>query len=377
MSTAPVDAAVVGGGIIGLTSAWRAAEQGLSVTVVDPHPGRGASFAAAGMLAPVTEVEPGEEPLLALNLEAAAGYPQFIEALEEAAGVPAGYRRCGTLMVAPDAGAGALVEHVYRLHLDLGLRVTRLTAAECRTLEPGLAPRIRGGVLAPDDHEVDNRALLEALAAACDRAGVRRHEAAATGVTMSKGRVTGVETATGTVAAGAVVVAMGAHSGGLLGLPRDAGLPVRPVKGQLVHVGRTGEPVLFNHNLRTPDVYLVARGDGRAVVGATVEEQGFDVGVTTGAVRELLDAAYEVLPGLNEARFSGAIAGLRPALPDNMPAIGPGAVDGLIWATGHFRNGILLAPVTAAAVAGLLATGRLDDDLGAFAPARFAAEAVA
>lgn len=371
------DTLVLGGGVIGLTVAWRVAQQGASVTLVDPQPGSGASFVAAGMLAPVTETEPGDADLLAWNLDAAIAYPAFVAALEEASGRAAGYRPCGTLFVAPDTAAKAVVDHVYRLHAGLGLDSAIVSASECRRLEPGLSPRIRGGLFAPGDHAVDTRALLDALIESCRRAGVRVVADSAARVTMNGQRVVGAETAGGDeLTAGTVVVALGSRSGSIAGLPADATLPVRPVKGQLVHLGATGQPDLFEHNVRTPDVYLVSRGDGRAVVGATVEDKGFDTDVTAGAVRMLLDAAYEVLPGVTEAAFTRALAGSRPALPDNLPAIGPGAADGLVWATGHYRNGILLAPVTGDAVAELIATGRVPERCHAFSPQRFAAERV-
>jgi glycine oxidase len=225
---------VVGGGVIGLGIAWRAAQAGLSVTVVDQTPGRGASWAAAGMLAPVTEVHYGERPLLGLNLAAAARWPSFAAEVEEAAGHPVGYRPAGTLAVARDTDDNAALEDLYRFQLRCGLPVERLRSRECRQLEPGLAPSIRGGVLAPGDHQVDNRALVEALLVACQRAEVRWVEGRAAELAVEGDRVTGVVLGDGErLAAGAAVLAAGCWSGGLGGAAAEA-LPVRPVKGQLL-----------------------------------------------------------------------------------------------------------------------------------------------
>lgn len=371
------DVVVLGAGVIGMSVAWRAAEAGLAVTLVDPAPGGGASFAAAGMLAPITEASYGEEDLLKLNLQGARAYPAFIAELEERSRRTAGYRRCGTLMVAADWDDMAVVEDLHRYHRELGLPVARLSGAECRDLEPALSRRVRGGLLVEDDHEVDNQALLTALLDACRVAGISIVTERTTGIRLQSGRVAGVETRSGLVPAGAVVVCLGAWSGSLEGLPREASIPVRPVKGQLVHLTTREEPALFSRNIRTPEVYLVSRGDGRMVVGATVEEMGFDLTVTAGAVRDLLESAYEVLPGIVEAGFVGAVAGLRPALPDNKPAVGPGTIDGLVWATGHYRNGVLLAPVTATAIAAFLASGEMPQEMAAFAATRFATRVAA
>ncbi len=186
------DAVVVGGGVIGLGIAWRAALAGMTVTVVDEAPGRGASWAAAGMLAPVTEVHYGERPLLGLNLAAAARWPTFAAEVEEASGLPVGYRPGGTLAVASDADDNAALEDLYQFQLRCGLEVERLRSRECRQLEPGLAPSIRGGILAAGDHQVDNRALVEALLAACQRAGVRMVTGRVAELAVEGDRVTGV-----------------------------------------------------------------------------------------------------------------------------------------------------------------------------------------
>jgi len=373
-SQAAGDVVVVGGGVVGLGVAWRAAQAGMAVTVVDPAPGRGASWAAAGMLAPVTEVHYGEQALLRLNLAAADRWPAFAAELEEAAGAPIGYRRCGTLTVARDADDNAALEDLYRFQLRCGLQVERLRSRDCRRLEPGLAPSVRGGVLAPGDHQVDNRAMADALVAAGERAGVRLLLGRVAELLTDGERVTGVTLAGGaSLPAGTVVLAAGCWSRDLGGLAAELLPPVRPVKGQLLHLRGPAADPLCRRNVRGLEVYVVPRADGRVVVGATVEEQGFDARVTAGAVHDLLRAALELLPDVAELELAETVAGLRPGSPDNAPLLGPAGVDGLVVATGHYRNGILLAPVTADAVAELLVSGRVPAAIAAFRPDRRAA----
>jgi glycine oxidase len=375
------DTVVVGGGVIGLGIAWRAALAGMTVTVVDEAPGRGASWAAAGMLAPVTEVHYGERPLLSLNLAAAARWPAFAAEVEEASGLPVGYRPGGTLAVARDADDNAALEDLYQFQLRCGLEVERLRSRECRQLEPGLAPSIRGGILAAGDHQVDNRALVEALLVACQRAGVRMVSGRVAELAFEADRVTGVLLAGGgpvpsradgeILAAGVVVLAAGCWSGGLRGLAAEVLPPVRPVKGQLLYLRGPADQPLCSRNVRGLEVYVVPRTDGRVVVGATIEEQGFDTTVTAGAVADLLRAALELLPDVAELELAETVVGLRPGSPDNAPMLGPAGPDGLVVATGHYRNGILLTPVTADAIAELLATGRAPEMIAPFAPGRF------
>jgi glycine oxidase len=368
------DVVVVGGGVIGLGTAWRAAQAGMTVTVVDESPGRGASWAAAGMLAPVTEVHYGERPLLRLNLDAAGRWPGFAAELEEAAGLPVGYRPGGTLAVARDADDNAALEDLYQFQLRCGLEVERLRSRECRRLEPGLAPTVRGGVLAAGDHQVDNRALVQALLVACERAGVQQVAGRVAELAVSGDRVAGAVLAGGEMlAAGSVVLAAGCWSGGLGGLAAEALPPVRPVKGQLLYLRGSATDPLCQRNVRGLEVYVVPRADGRVVVGATVEEQGFDTRVTAGAVHDLLRAALELLPDVVELELVETVVGLRPGSPDNAPMLGPAGPEGLVVATGHYRNGILLTPVTADAIAELLATGRVPEVIAPFGPGRFLA----
>ena len=370
------DAIVVGAGVIGLAVGWRAAQRGLSVVVVDgEHPARGATHAAAGMLAPVTEAAFGEEQLLALNLESARAYPGFVAELESEAQMETDYRPSGTLTVALDRDDAELLRRLHRFQLSLGLESQWLRPSECRRLEPSLAPRLAGGMRTEVDHQVDPRRLAAALGAALERAGgTLLANAPVLRLTTAEGAVTGVELNGGErLEADRVVVAAGWRSGELAGLPERARVPVRPVKGQILRLRATPGAALPRRVVRTPEVYLVPRAGGEVVVGATVEELGPDVRVTAGGVLDLLRAAYRAVPAVAELELVETLAGLRPASPDNRPVVGRGALDGLIWATGHWRNGVLLAPTTARAVAGLLAGEELPGHMAPFAPDRFGA----
>ena len=367
---------VVGGGVVGLAVAWRAALAGLPVTVVDDQPAGGASHAAAGMLCPVTEAHFGEEALLALNLASAERWPGFAAELEAAAGHSVGYRSEGTLAVAFDDDDLRMLEELHRYQMELGLPGARLRTRECRQLEPYLSPRIRGGILVRSDHQVETRAVTAALLAAGDRAGVRLVRQRVAELVAGGGRVSGVRLADGTeIGAAAVVLAAGCWSGEVPGLPPGYLPPIRPVKGQILRLSGPADPPILTRTVRGlrhgRSVYLVPRSSGRIVVGATVEEKGFDTAVTAGAVRELLEDAIELVPAIRELELVEAIARLRPGSPDNAPIVGAAGMDGLVVATGHYRNGILLAPVTADAVVQVLQTGEAPAVVAPFSPGRF------
>jgi glycine oxidase len=359
---------VIGGGVIGLGVAWEAARLGADVAVVDPEPGRSASWAAAGLLAPVTEAHYGESALLRLNLLSQQRYPAFVRDLEEETGMDVGYRSCGTLVIARDADDNAALATLFDFQRRLGLEVRRLRSQEVRDLEPALAPSVRSGLEVAGDHQVDNRALVTALIAACRGRGVQMVRASATGIVLRAGAVSAVALGSEELGTRCVVIAAGAHSAELSGIPP---IPVRPVKGQLVHLrARDGSPVL-QQNVRGLDVYLVPRGDGRLVVGATMEEQGFDAVATAGAIRDLLHAAFELVPAVAEMELAEIAVGHRPATPDNAPLLGPTDVEGVCLATGHFRNGVLLLPVTAQAIAGFVTEGQMPEEIEPFSPSRF------
>lgn len=373
------DAVVVGGGVIGLAIAWRSARRGVRVAVVDSAPGGGASAVAAGMLAPVGEVRYGEESHLRVNLESAASYPSFVAELEDETGHDVAYRTCGMLAVALDAGDRAVLGDLGGFQRSLGLDVEALTGRECRRLEPLLSPSVQGGLLVAGDHQVDPRRLASALLAAAERAGaaVVRHSVAS--LVTSGEAVAGVRLdGGGVMEADTVVLAAGCHSGDIAGVPDEVRLPVRPVKGQVVRlqVPPAYRPFLSRSVrgvVRGSSVYLVPRENGELVVGATQEEQGFDTKVTAGGVYELLRDAHSLVPAVTELELVETSAGLRPGAPDNAPIVGPTAFPGLVAATGHYRNGVLLTPVTADAVATVLADGELPELMQPCSPQRFSA----
>lgn len=368
------DVAVVGGGVIGLTVARSLRRTGREVALIDPHPASGASQVAAGMLAPVTEVHFGETDLLALNLAAASTWPDFADSLTASTGHEIGYRTIGTVVVARDLDDRRELERLRTFAETLGLTMESLTSREVRGREPLLAADVRGGLWVPGDHCVDNRRLLFALQVACRESGVDflNHEAA--GLIVESGRVTGVRiTGTESVSAESVVIAAGAWSGLLDGLRTDVAVPVRPVRGQVLrlHSGRGG--LAETPSPRTTvrglvagrSVYIVPRSDGEVVVGATSDEVGFEPHVTAGSVWELLNDARSLLPSLSEMTFVEASAGLRPGTPDNVPLVGRTELPGLLLATGHYRNGILLAPLTAEHILSLLESGEDGTKTGA------------
>ncbi|MGW3093860.1 glycine oxidase ThiO [Streptomyces sp. NPDC001102] len=378
MSSRTSDVLVIGGGIIGLVTAWRAAQRGLSTAVVDPEPGGGAAQVAAGMLAAVTELHYGEQTLLGLNLASARRYPDFAAELTEVSGHDLGYRRCGTLAVALDADDRAHLRELHALQRQSGLESEWLSGRDCRRLEPMLAPGVRGGLRVDGDHQIDPRRLAHALVAACERAGVVFHRVWAERFRVARGRAAGVVTADGTeLGAGQVVLAAGSLSGRLPGVPDDVLPPVRPVKGQVLRltVPKRYAPFLsrtVRALVRGSHVYLVPRENGELVVGATSEELGWDTTVTAGGVYELLRDAHELVPGITELPLTETRAGLRPGSPDNAPLLGPSELPGLLLATGHYRNGVLLTPVTGDALAQVLATGELPEEARPFTPKRFA-----
>jgi glycine oxidase len=372
------DVLVVGGGVIGLSSAWRLAQRGASVTVVDAVLAGAASGVAAGMLAPVTEARLGEAPLLALNRASWARWPAFAAEVADAAGRPVGYRADGTLVVALDADDRAALEELAARHRLMGLEVTPLRSREARAAEPGLAPGIRGGLLAASERSVDPEALVPALRDAANATGVTLVAAEVERITTgADGRVTGVALASGETLAGATtVLAAGCRSASIPGLPDGARPPVRPVKGQILTLRQPpGDPLVgrtLRGLVRGSSIYLVPRDDGRVVVGATVEERGWDGRPTAGGAYELLRDALALVPGLDDAELVAVRTGLRPGSPDALPMVGPGGVDGLVVATGHHRNGILLTPVTAEAVAAVVAGDPMPAELAACDPCRFA-----
>lgn len=369
--------AIIGAGVIGLSIAWRLAQRGGRVTVFERDAvGQGASHAAAGMLAACAEVEPGEERLFALNRASQALWPDFAAELEHASGQSVDLRREGTLVVALTADDRARLSHHLSFQKSLGLALDWLNPAEVRRREPHLNPTLAGALFSPQDHQVDNRKVVAALRIAAGRAGVALHEQAPVArLVVEGGRATGVMVEGEIHHADIVVLAAGAWSRAIEGLtPRP---PVRPVKGQMLALRMDAQAPLLRHVLWAPGVYLVPRHDGRLLVGATVEEKGFDPQLTAGAQLALLQAAWRVLPGIEELAIAESWAGFRPGSRDDAPILGAGPLEGLVYATGHHRNGILLTPITAQAIATLILEGRVDPLIAPFAIDRFAVAAAA
>jgi glycine oxidase len=368
------DVVVLGCGAIGTAVAWRCAQRGLSVTVVDPSPAGGAWNTAAGMLAPITELHYTETPLLRLGLDSLARYPAFAAEVAADSDLPVGFLPCGAVMAAWDGADLAALRDLHAFAGGLGVDAQLLTGRELRELEPALAAGLPGALYAPGDHQIDPRLLHAALLTACRRRGVTFVESRGA-VLVDQDRVRGVRVAGGSVVDSRhVVIAAGCWSGQIDGVSAEFAPPVRPVKGQTLRLRLPGRPRLeriVRGWVKGAPIYLVPRGDGRIVVGASVEENGFDRQPRAGAVYELLRDAQSLVPEVGEAVLEEISTGLRPGSPDNAPIVGATGIAGLIHATGHYRNGILLAPVTADGVAALIADGVLPDELAPFTPSRF------
>ena len=358
---------------MGLGIAWRLAQAGCAVTVYDRgEAGRGASWAAAGMLAAAVETEPGEEKLLALTLESQRMWPAFARELEAAAKISLGYRDEGTIVVALTRDDAEQLRFTYEFQKSLGLELEWLSGAEARRREPHLRPGIPGAVFSPRDHQVDNRRLASALARAAQNAGaVLREHHPVREVEVKGGRACAVVTDNGRDAADVVVLAAGAWSREIGGIPPAHLPPVRPIKGQMLALRMDPGAPLLRHVIWLPRGYLVPRQDGRLIVGATVEERGFDNTLTAGGLLALIEGAWRAVPAIEELPIAETWVGFRPGSRDDAPMLGPSGIDGLVVATGHHRNGILLTPLTVEAMSAYLLTGRLSDAVKPFAPERF------
>ncbi len=383
------DIVIIGGGIIGLSVAYSMPETYEKVAVVDPFPGKGTSWVAAGMLAAVTEAYYGEELELQINMASANLWKPFARELAEQSGIDIGYRQVGTLVVAGGNDDRSYIRELYDYQAGLKLNVEWLSASEVRELVPQLAPSVRGAMLAADDYQVDPRLVVEALMQVGAGRGYSFLPDRAISISPDSKKGSGgnhgnlsngfnVTLESGNdLHAGKVIVCTGPWTSQLKGLPRAISSAVRPVKGEIVRLSTTDPSLLPAHTIRGitngRSIYMVPRADGTLVIGATMEEKGFDTVVRSGAVFELLRDARALLPVAAELSFQEAIAGLRPATPDNGPIIG--RIDesgGLIVAAGHYRNGILLAPFTAMAVNALIQSDetRVPKEVMPFSPSR-------
>jgi glycine oxidase len=364
---------IIGAGVVGLGTAWRLAGRA-TVTVFDRgNAGAGASYAAAGMLAACCEAEPGEEALVALGRESQKRWPAFADELLRVSGVDVELRGEGTLVLALTVDDQATIAHHLELQRRLGLPLEWLSAAATRAREPRLAGKIAGALFSPEDHQVDNRKLALALRIAAEAAGaeIREHRPVKE-IIVQSGQARGVVLEDGTtITADVVVLAAGAWSRTIGGLPPDRRPPVRPVKGQMLALRMDAAAPLLSHVLWAPGAYMVPRRDGRLIVGGTVEEKGFDDTITAGGLLTLLEAAWRAVPAVEELPVDEIWVGHRPGSRDDAPILGPGPLDGLFYATGHHRNGILLAPVTADAMARLILDDVVDPAIKPFGLERF------
>ncbi len=365
----------MGAGVIGLAIGWRLAQAGCPVTVYDRgRAGRGASWAAAGMLAAGLEAEPGEQPLYTLNHRSQAMWPDFAAELELASGMEVGLRQEGTLWAALTRDDAAQLRFHYELQTSFGVRLSWLTGAEARRLEPHLHPGAPAALFSPDDHQVDNRRVAQALMVAVRRAGgTVREDTPIETIEIQAGRVRGLRAGAERIVADVIVVAAGAWSAGLPGLPAQVRPPVRPIKGQMLAVAMNPAEPLLRHVLWGRGAYLVPRDDGRLIIGGTTEERGFDARLTAGGMLTLLEAAWRVLPAIEELEIIETWAGFRPGSRDDAPILGGCAIENLVFATGHHRNGILLTPVTADVISRMILTGETDPAIRDFSIARFGA----
>lgn len=371
-----VDVAVVGAGVIGLSIAWRLALRGLSVAVFErAAAGGGASLAATGMLAAAAEHEPGCHDLLALALESQRQWPQFRAALEAQSGRDIDFREGGTVVVALGRDEVERLRFRHDLHKRCGLSTRWLGGPEVRAMEPRLRPSVAAGLYCADDHQVDPRLVMAALRTAYTAAGGSLFEhCAVTGVDLQGGRIVGLVTAAGSCRAPTVVLAAGAWTGDVL--PPGLTAPVRPLKGQALAVRTTGDTGTLAHIVWTEQIHMAPKSDGRLIVGATVEERGFDDAITAGGLFALLEGARRAFPAIEEMAIEAVWTGLRPSSSDDAPILGATSIPGLALATGHHRNGYLLAPATAFALEALIADGALPAVAQPFGLDRFGSAAV-
>ncbi|HXA82192.1 MAG TPA: glycine oxidase ThiO [Methylomirabilota bacterium] len=362
------DAVVAGGGIIGAAIAFELAAVGLSVAVFDAqNPGREASWASAGMISPAPESSEMAS-LLPISLASVELYPEFIQRVEELSGQPVGYRKDGALDLLPNGTAQSEIDEILALHRGTGLTAELLSGPEAREIEPALTSELRGAIHRPDEASLDNRLFTEATLEGARRKGAEIFPGnGAKALWTEGGACRGLQLQNGRVEAKWTVIAAGCFSAKIEGVAAYA--PVTPAKGQMMAL--RCEPVKLRKDLWSGHMYLVPRHDGRIIAGSTVEYEGFDRSVTVAGMKKILSGAISLVPALESARIEETWAGLRPDTPDHLPILGPTDLDGLLIATGHFRSGILLTPITARLIREWVTTQRVSEDWAAFSPMRF------
>ncbi|MFY9557490.1 MAG: glycine oxidase ThiO [Blastocatellia bacterium] len=363
------DVIIVGGGVIGCSTAWRLAREGVKVTVLERgRVGCEASRAAAGMLSPQGSA-PGPGPFFDLCRRSRAMYRGFAAELKEASGIDVEYKDEGTLFVVLEGEDEKETTAWTTWQLEAGLPLERLSVNEIAKIEPAVTKAVTGAIFLPEEHQVENRRLMDALAVAVKRTGVELIEGAqVTALTVEHGGVSGVIFDGHQLEAGSVIVAAGTWSGDLL-QPLGLRVNVIPALGQMIAIKGRACPI--ERVIHSSRAYAVPRNDGRILIGATVEYAGFHKTVSVGGVRSMIDAAIEMIPSFEEFELIETWAGLRPDTSDHLPVIGLTELDGLVLATGHFRNGILLAPITAELVSELVTSGRVANELAHFSVERF------
>ncbi len=364
---------IVGGGIIGLSIGWQLARRNIDVTIYERgEVGRETSWVAAGMLAPFAEVGFEEIDLMRLGQESLQRYPEFLSQLEEDADDVPVFDRCGTLLAGVDRDDMEILRRLYQFRDRIQLRVEFMTGTDAREFEPLLAPGTTAGVWLPDDAQINQRKLIDALKAAyLNRGGTLLEQTEVKAVRLENGAARYVITEDDEQHFhDALCLAAGCWINQIEGIPESARIPLRPVKGQILSVHKTRECDL-QRMVRTPRVYLVPKKEGPIVIGATSEEQGFDTHPTAGGVKDLLDEAWDIIPSIYDLPLKVTTAGLRPAARDNAPVIGRSSVEGLYYATGHYRSGILYTPITAFGIVHELMENEVFDILQEYQPTRF------
>ncbi len=363
---------IIGGGVIGLSVGWQLARRGKAVEIFERNvAGRSASWVAAGMLAPQTEAGFEELELLTLGRTSLELYPRFLRELEEDSSVKVALRTEGTLMVGLDRDDVERLKFLFDFRKRIGLAVQWLSGTESREVEPFLSPNVIAAISIPGDHQVNNRELIEALKIAFQKRGGILHEGVQVrGIQIENSCVKAIQTTHGELVASKVILAAGCWSTEIEGIPKHLLPPVRPVKGQILTL-RMNDSCKLSHVIRALDVYLAPKGDGRLIVGATNEEMGFDLSPTAGPVMELLEGAWEAVPSIYDLPIEEIQVGLRPGSRDNAPILGETDIVGLYYATGHYRSGILLAPITAYELSELVLRGKCSELLAPFQPSRF------
>jgi len=362
------DVVIAGGGVIGGAIALELARAGLRVALFDrQQPGQEASWASAGILSPAPE-NPGVVSMVPLGKASMSLYPEFVAQVEEISGTSVGYRPKGTLEALFSHDTKAELSTIIALHHGLGLKAEPLRPEDARELEPSLSEEVEAAVLRPEEASVDNRALTAAILKAAQRCGAEIFSGdGAKAIWREGNRCAGLVLQTEKVEANSTIIAAGCFSATIEGVAPFA--PVRPAKGQMAAL--RADDVKIERVLWSEKIYLVPRNDGRVLAGATVEHAGFDKRVTAGGIEKILSAAIDLAPGLANARIEETWAGLRPDSPDHLPILGPTDIDGLLMATGHFRSGILLTPITARLIREWITEQRVSVDWDRFSPLRF------